>query len=391
MWPVTILLASFSKLALGPPFCEGRALRVIPISVVRFGDDVEQSVLSVIRSGVIAQGPVVAELERRFAEMQGVEHAIAVNNGTTALVAAIEALELEPGDEVITSPFTFIATLNAILEAGAVVRFADISLSDFALDADSVEKQVTDRTRVIMPVHLYGQSADMGRLMAVADRHGLQVIEDSAQAHGARFGGRPVGSFGIGCFSFYATKNLTTGEGGIITTNRTDIADRLRVLRNQGMRARYEYVMAGHNYRLTDLQAAVALPQLDTYPQQIDSRRRNASRLTELLSGIDGLQLPQQLPGRDHVWHQYTLLLPAGVDRQSVVDGLAARGVGSGMYYPRPVYDYDIYRDRADVITTGTPISEDAAARCLSIPVHPHLSDGDVETVAAAVRAELLA
>lgn len=362
---------------------------MIPISVVRFGDEVEQSVLSVIRSGMIAQGPVVAELERRFAELHGVEHAVAVNNGTTALVAAIQALHLEPGDEVITSPFTFIATLNAILEAGAVVRFADISLDDFALDADSVEAQITDRTKVIMPVHLYGQAADMGRLMAVAERHNLRVIEDAAQAHGAAFNGQPVGSFGIGCFSFYATKNLTTGEGGIITTNDAEVADTLRVLRNQGMRARYEYVMAGHNYRLTDLQAAVALPQLDAYPQQLDARRRNAGRLTELLSDVDGLTLPQQLPGRDHVWHQYTLLLPSGTDRQSVIDGLTARGVGSGIYYPRPVYDYDTYRDRADVIRTGTPIAEDAASRCLSIPVHAHLTDAEVETVAAAVRAEL--
>jgi dTDP-4-amino-4,6-dideoxygalactose transaminase len=339
---------------------------------------------------VIAQGPVVAELENRFAELQQVEHAVAVNNGTTALVAAIQALDLQAGDEVITSPFTFIATLNAILEAGAVVRFADISLDDFALDAASVEAQITDRTRVIMPVHLYGQAADMGRIMALAARHGLHVIEDSAQAHGAAFEGRPVGGFGIGCFSFYATKNLTTGEGGIITTNDAAIADTLRVLRNQGMRARYEYVMAGHNYRLTDLQAAVVLPQLDTYPAQLEARRRNAARLTELLADVEGLTLPRELPGRTHVWHQYTLLLPEGHDRQAMADGLAARGVGSGIYYPRPVYDYDTYRARPDVIQTGTPIAEDAAARCLSIPVHAHLTDNDLETVAAAVRAEVL-
>lgn len=364
---------------------------MIPISVVKFGDEVEQSVLSVIRSGVIAQGPVVAELERRFAEMQGVEHAVAVNNGTTALVAAVQALRLQPGDEVITSPFTFIATLNAIIEAGAVVRFADISLDDFALDAASVEAQITERTRVIMPVHLYGQSADMGRIMTLAERHGLAVVEDSAQAHGARFEGRGVGSFGIGCFSFYATKNLTTGEGGMITTNDDEIAATLRILRNQGMRARYEYVMAGHNYRLTDLQAAVALPQLDQYAAQLQARRHNAARLTELLSGVEGLTLPRQLPGREHVWHQYTVLLPAHVDRQGVVDGLAARGVGSGMYYPRPVYDYDTYRNRRDVIVTDTPVSEDAAARCLSIPVHAHLQEGDHETIASALIAELSA
>lgn len=362
---------------------------MIPVSTVKLGPEIEESVLRVLRSGIIAQGPVVAEFERRFAELTGAEHAIAVNNGTTALVAAIQALELKPGDEVITSPFTFIATLNAILQAGAVVRFGDIRIDDFSLDPESVRGQVTDRTRVLLPVHLYGQAADMNALTPIADEHGLAVVEDAAQAHGATIDGRGVGTFGIGCFSFYATKNLTTGEGGVITTNDAAIADRLRVLRNQGMRARYEYVMAGHNYRLTDLQAALVLPQLDAYPAQLAARRANAAQLNELLSGIDGLVLPQQLPGRGHVWHQYTVLLPEGVDRMAFVEALGREGVGSGVYYPKPVYDYDTYRDRPDVITSDTPVAEAAAARCVSLPVHQHLQPGDVETIAAAVRTVL--
>jgi perosamine synthetase len=359
---------------------------VIPISVVQLGPEVEESVLTVIRSGTIAQGPMVAELERRFAELQGVEHAIAVNNGTTALVAAIHALDLRPGDEVITSPFTFIATVNAILEAGATVRFADIRADDFGLDAGSVRAHITERTKVIMPVHLYGQAADLDPLVELAGRHNLHIVEDAAQAHGATYRGRGVGNFGIGAFSLYATKNLTTGEGGLITTNDGEVAARLRILRNQGMRARYEYVMAGHNYRLTDLQAAVAIPQLDRYRENVAIRRENAARLTCLLEDIDELELPRQLDGREHVWHQYTVLLPAGTDRQSFVDGLASAGVGSGIYYPRLAHHYDTYRNRPDVLVSPTPVAESVAARCVSLPIHPSLTSDDLETIGAAVR-----
>ncbi|WP_454129858.1 DegT/DnrJ/EryC1/StrS family aminotransferase [Microbacterium aurum] len=358
---------------------------MIPITTVRLGPEVEESVLRVIRSGNIAQGPVVAEFEERFAALVGAKHAIAVNNGTTALVAAIQAVGLEPGDEVITSPFTFIATLNAILEAGATVRFGDIRVEDFGLDPDSVRAQITERTRVIMPVHLYGQAANVGELAAIAEEHGIQLVEDAAQAHGATFEGRGVGTFGIGCFSFYATKNLTTGEGGIITTDDDEIADRLRILRNQGMRARYEYVMAGHNYRLTDLQAAVVLPQLDAYGDLLAARRANAAGLIERLRDIPGLTLPSQLPGREHVWHQFTIVLPEGVDRAAFVEAMTAEGVGTGIYYPKPVYDYETYANRSDVIRSETPVADDVAARCVSLPVHQYLSEGDLDVISAAV------
>lgn len=362
---------------------------MIPISTVRLGPAVEERVLQVIRSGIIAQGPVVAEFEQRFAELVGAKHAVAVNNGTTALVAAIQSLDLQPGDEVITSPFTFIATLNAILEAGATVRFGDIREEDFALDPASVREQLTERTRAIIPVHLYGQSADMAPLVEIAEERGLAIVEDGAQAHGATYRGQGVGTFGIGCFSFYATKNLTTGEGGIITTNDDAIAETLRIMRNQGMRARYEYVMAGHNYRLTDLQAAVVLPQMDEYPALLSARRANAAGLSARLSDVDGLVLPRELEGREHVWHQYTVILPEGVDRQGFVDALAADGVGSGIYYPKPVYDYETYADRPDVIKSDTPVSDSVAARCVSLPVHQYLSTEDLDTIAAAVRRAL--
>ncbi len=210
---------------------------MIPISVVDVRD-AEPLVLEVIRSGVLAQGPMVERLEDAFAEIAGVRHAVAVNNGTTALVAALQVLDLQPGDEVVTSPFTFVATLNAILEAGATARFADIREDDFAVDPAAVAATVGDRVKVLMPVHLYGQTADMGPLMDIARDRGLHVVEDAAQAHGATYEGKGAGSFGIGSFSFYATKNLTTGEGGMITTDDDAIADRLLVLSNQGMRQR---------------------------------------------------------------------------------------------------------------------------------------------------------
>jgi perosamine synthetase len=361
---------------------------LIPVSTVQFGPDVEELVLSVLRSGMIAQGPMVARLEAEFAEMIGVRHVIAVNNGTTALIAALQVLDLEPGDEVITSPFTFVATLNAILQAGATARFADITTDDFNVSSPLIEALVNERTKVLMPVHLYGQTADMAAIAPIADARGLHIVEDAAQAHGAQLGDRCAGSWGVGCFSLYATKNLTAGEGGLITTNDDDIADRLRLLRNQGMRARYQYEMAGNNYRLTDLQAAVCLPQLPTYDANVAARQRNAEHLNEALADLTWLTTPTQLPGRRHVWHQYTVLLSedAPITRDEFAEHLAREGVGSGAYYPKVVYDYDCYRNDDRVQHDPVPVAFSVARRCLSIPVHPGMDASQLATVAAAVR-----
>lgn len=361
---------------------------MIAISKVVFGDEIEREVLDTLRSGVVAQGPKVKKFEEQFAELVGARHAVAVNNGTTALAAALEVQDLRPGDEVLTSPFTFVATLNAILDAGAIVRFADISADDFNLDPNSVAAAIGDRTKVLMPVHLYGQSADMAALGELSTRHGLRIVEDAAQAHGAEFDGKGVGTFGLGCFSFYATKNLTTAEGGMITTDDGDVADRLRILRNQGMRARYQYEMVGHNYRMTDLQASLALPQLPHYRQQVEQRRRNADLLSIGLKDIPGLRLPRELPNRSHVWHQYTVLVDedSPVDRDELATRLSDAGVGSGVYYPKTAYDYDCYREHPRVVIEDTPVASSVAGRCLSIPVHAHLTSGEVDTVISAVR-----
>lgn len=361
---------------------------MIPVSAVRLGEEEERRVLDVLRSGHLAQGPVVVELEELFASLAGTRHAVAVSSGTTALVAALEVCDLEPGDEVITSPFTFAATLNAILEAGAIARFADISLDDYCLDAKSAAEVLTDRTRVIMPVHLYGLPADMTAIVGLADDIGATLVEDAAQAHGAEVDGRRTGSFGLGCFSLYATKNVTTGEGGVITTSDDSTAERLRILRNQGMRARYEYVIAGHNYRMTDLQAAVGVPQIGRLGEMTSARRRNADRLTSGLSDVAGLVLPSEPVGRRHVWHQYTVrVTPDGpLGRDEFVARLAEAGVGAGIYYPGVVFDHECYLTHPQVVVADVPRARAAAAQVVSLPVHPHLSDEDLDTVIRAVR-----
>jgi perosamine synthetase len=360
---------------------------MVPISSVAIPAEAEELVLQVLRSGHVAQGPRVAELEEKFSALTGVPHTIAVNNGTTALVAALQALDLQPGDEVITTPFSFVATLNAILEAGATVRFADIT-DDFTLDPAAAEALITDRTRAIMPVHLYGLPADMTAFEALATRHGVALVEDAAQAHGAAVGERVVGSFGIGCFSLYGTKNITSGEGGLITTSDDAIADRLRLLRNQGMRARYQYELAGHNYRMTDLQAAVVLPQVGRLPEINATRAANAATLSAGLADLPGVVLPTVPAGRTHVWHQYTIrVTPAArVTREELAERLTEAGIGHGFYYPRLMHDYACYAGDPRVVADATPRAAQITTEVVSLPVHPALSAADLDRVVAAVR-----
>lgn len=330
---------------------------------------------------------MVERLEAAFREVCGVPEAVAVSNGTVALVAALQALGIGPGDEVVTSPFTFAASLNAILDVGATARFADIG-EDFTVDPDALEAAVGPRTAVIMPVHLYGLPAQMDRIEPIGEAHGLAIVEDAAQAPGAQVGDRPVGSFGVGCLSLYATKNVTAGEGGVITTADATVADRLRVLRNQGMRERYRYEVPGHNYRMTDLQAAVALPQLARLASSNERRRRNAERLSEGLRGVPGLQTPKVDPGRTHVFHQYTVRVTdeAPWGRDQLAAELARLGIESGVYYPRAVYDYNCYRSHSGVRIEPMPGAEAAAREVLSLPVHPGLTDDDLDRIVDTVR-----
>ncbi|MEQ1873200.1 MAG: DegT/DnrJ/EryC1/StrS family aminotransferase [Ilumatobacteraceae bacterium] len=367
---------------------------MIPISVVKTGPEEEELVLQVLRSGMLTQGPMVQRFEELCCEMTGARHAIAVNNGTTALVVALEALKLQPGDEVITSAFTFVATLNSILESGATARFADIDADDFNLDPSSVADLVSDRTRVVMPVHLFGQPCDLAPLTKAAKKRNLAVIEDAAQAHGATYQNVRVGTtIGQATFSFYATKNLQSGEGGVITTDDDALADRLRLLRNHGMKARYQYEVAGHNYRLTDLAAAVAIPQFARLPRITAARTANAAYFSSNLSGLPGVVTPITRPDRTHAWHQYTLRITSdcATSRDEVLRRLNEAGIGAGVYYPRAVYDYECYRSHPRVVIGENPVAELVATQVISLPVHQHLTEGERDQIVAAVHASVKA
>ncbi len=271
-----------------------------------------------------------------------------------------------------------------------MARFADIG-DDFNLDPASASELAGPATRAVMPVHLYGLPAPMAEVMAMAARLGLAVVEDAAQAVGARYQGQPAGSFGVGCFSLYATKNVTTGEGGVVTTGDFALAERLRILRNQGMRAKYDYVMAGHNYRLTDLQAALGVAQMARLAEINEARRRNAAILGSGLSGISGLVLPGVPADREHVFHQYTVRVTPDAPRtaEELATALAERGIGTGRYYPRLVHDYEVYRHHRNVRLDPTPRAARAATEVLSLPVHPNLTAEHLERIVAATRAAL--
>jgi len=362
----------------------------IRISPPQLGPEVEELVLSVLRSGQLAQGPMVERFEALCTAMAGTAHAVAVVNGTVALDAALAVLEIGPGQEVITSPFTFAATINAILRTGASVRFADIR-DDFTIDPGSVAALIGPATAAIMPVHLYGLPSDMPPLMSLATAHALAVVEDAAQAHGADIDGRRAGSFGLGCFSFYATKNVTSGEGGCVTTDDSMLAERLRVTRNQGMRSRYDYAMIGQNWRMTDVAAAIAIPQMERLDEIIRARRDNAAVLTSLFESNPAITTPRLPADRRHVWHQYTVLLDHGVDRDRVARSMSADGVDTGVYYPKLVWDHDAYRNHPGVHRDDTPVARDCASRCLSVPVHPGLSAHDLQRVAESLEHALSA
>ena len=363
---------------------------MIPVSTLSIGTPEEELVLEVLRSGRLVRGPMVDRFEAAVADVTGTRHAVAVNNGTSALIAALLAHGIGPGDEVVTAPFTFVATLNAILHVGATPRFADIG-DDFNVDPASVERALTPRTRAILPVHLYGCPAPMHELAALATRHGLAVVEDGAQALGAGLGDRPVGGFGTACFSFSATKNVTTGEGGAVTTDDDAIADALRVLRDQGQRGPYDYERPGFNLRMTELEAAVGVAQLQRLDGLLAARRRHARRLQEGLAGLPGLVVPHEPAGRRHVYHQFTVRVTAAApcSRDELSDALREAGVESRVFYPRPVYDYECFRRDPRVGTPCTPGAALAGREVLSLPVHPGLTECDLEQIVAAVRKAL--
>jgi dTDP-4-amino-4,6-dideoxygalactose transaminase len=344
------------------------------------GEEEKRSVLAALESGALAQGGRVRELEEEFAAFVGVPHAVATSSGTTALHLALLAAGVGEGDEVVTVPFTFIASASTILHTGARPAFVDVRPDDFCIDPARVEAAVTPRTRAIVPVSLYGQPADMPALAEIAERRGLALVEDAAQAHGAAIGERRSGSWGVGCFSFYPTKNMTTGEGGMLTTADADLAERARLLREHGMKVRYHHEVLGYNFRMTDVHAAIGLAQLPKLPAYNQRRQQIAARYDAELRGVI---TPAVRPGATHVYHQYTIRVAR---RDEFAEALRRRGVGSGIYYPIPVHRQKPFL----ALGYGDqrfPVTERLVQEVLSIPVHPSLSDAEVSTVIAAVNA----
>lgn len=340
----------------------------------------------VVSKSQFVLGPAVERFEAAFAEYIGVDHCVGLNNGTSALQLALHACDVGPGDEVITTPHTWISTTWAISYVGAKPVYVDIDPTTYTLDPAPVRQAITPRTKAILPVHLYGQACDLGPLLQLADEHGLALIEDAAQAHGAFYRGRRVGSIGrVGCFSFYPGKNLGAfGEAGAIVTSDATIAARVRRLRDHAQDGRHHHVEIGYNARMEGVQGAVLDVKLQYLDEWNAARRRHAARLSELLADVPNLCLPTAADPDRHVWHLFVVLL-SGVDRSRLMTQLAERGVASAIHYPTPVPYQPAYAQlgyrRGDF-----PVAEDVTSRCVSLPMYPELTDEQLEYVAQTVR-----
>jgi perosamine synthetase len=362
---------------------------MIPISKPLIGDAEKRAVMEVLESGILAQGPRTAELENEFQRVCGVSHAVATSSGTTALHTALLAHGIGPGDEVITTPFTFIASVNSILFTGARPVLVDIEEDTFNLNPNLVASAVTAHTKAVMPVHLYGYPCDMNPIMEVARLHRLAVIEDAAQAIGADYEGRPIGSFGAGCFSLYATKNVMSGEGGMITTDDEAFGERCRMIRNHGSRRRYYHETLGFNFRMTDLHAAIGVVQIGRLGEFTAKRRANAAYLNEHINNPRVIT-PKVKPGYGHVWHQYTIRIPSrdgdntGAARDRASQQLTEMGVGTGIFYPIPAHKQEHLRSLG-LDKVSLPVAERLALEVISLPVHPQLSEDDLRTIVKAV------
>ncbi|TQQ79325.1 DegT/DnrJ/EryC1/StrS family aminotransferase [Halonotius terrestris] len=356
---------------------------MIPLANPTFGPDEIDAVDDVLESGMVADGPEVRAFEAEFADYCGAGHAVATSNGTTALHAALEALDIGAGDRVVTTPLSFVASANAIRLAGARPVFADIDPETYNLDPAATERAVRKADAdAILAVHLYGLPADVAALRDIADDAGIPLVEDAAQAHGATVDGDAVGTFGdAAAFSFYPTKNMTTGEGGMILTDREAVADRAASFCNHGRGSDggYAHERVGHNFRMTSLAAAIGRVQLDRLPEWVASRRANAQRLTDELSDIDGLTTPNAPDGVEHAYHQYTVRVP---DRERLQAHLADNGVDSGVYYPTPIHELAAY----DGYDADAPVAEAAADEVLSLPVHPNLTETELDRIVEATR-----
>jgi len=356
---------------------------MISLADPRFEEAERMAVDRVLADGMVADGPEVRKFEEEFANFCDAEHAVAAANGTAALHAALEALEIGQGDTVVTTPFSFVASSNAIRLAGATPVFADIDPATFNLDPEAADQAVArSDADAVLVVHLYGLPANMAAFQDLAEDRDVKLIEDAAQAHGGTYWESSVGSFGdAAAFSFYPTKNMTTGEGGIVLAKSEAVADRAASYVNHGRTGdgTYAHQRVGHNYRMTSLAAAIGRVQLEKLPAWIDRRRSNAATLSSALEGLPDLKTPTEPVGRKHAYHQYTLRTSR---RESLRDSLEAADVASGTYYPTPIHKLEAYEG----FDPSVPNAEQAAEEVLSLPVHPHLSASDLDRIVEATR-----
>lgn len=356
--------------------------RHIPIAKPVITGDELSAIGDVLRSGMLAQGRAVEEFERGFSEYIGAANAIAVSNGTVALDLALKAHGIGQGDEVITTPFTFIATANSILYQGAKPVFADVDEKTFNIRPEAVLEKITGKTKAVIGVHLFGHPFDVPALEEICGDHDIILIEDCAQAHGAEYRGKKAGSSGTGCFSFYPTKNITTGEGGMITSGSANITEQCRLLRNHGQSSKYYHTVLGYNFRMTDIQAAIGLVQLKNLEEFNRKRIRNAAFLNSHIR-IDGLVLPSKEPDARHVYHQYVVITQKGcIDRDRFMKYLTANGIGCAVHYPLPIYMQPLYRGLGHTKEgAGCPVADGLASSVLSLPVHPSLEQADLQYI----------
>lgn len=354
---------------------------MIPIAKPLLGKEEIDAVTEVLSSGMIAQGPKVEEFELAFSEYVGCKYAAAVNSGTAALHIALLANGIGKGDEVITSPFSFIATANSILYTGAKPVFADIESDTYNIDPEIIQEKITPKTRAILPVHLYGHPADMKAITEIAEDNKLIIIEDACQSHGATCLGQEVGSFGTGAFSFYPTKNMTTSEGGMLTTDEKEIAEKAKMIRAHGSKVRYLHEMLGFNLRMTDIAAAIGLVQLGKLDRFTATRQKNAEILSAGLKGISGIMPPVIRADCTHVFHQYTV---KAKKRDKLEAFLKGKEIGTGVYYPISIHKQPFYRELG--YRDSLPVSEKAAEEVISLPVHPALSKDDLQEIVEAIK-----
>jgi len=347
------------------------------------GEEEIEAVSRVLRSHVLTNGPETATFEREFAEYHEAAHGVAFANGTVALTAMYSALGIGPGDEVIVPSLTFVSSATSVLLVGAQPVFAEIDPETFNLDPADVATRITRRTKALLAVHYGGQPADLAELKALADEHGLLMLEDAAEAHGARYRDRPVGAWGVaGMFSFTPTKNITTGEGGMVVTDDPELADRLRLLRNHGQTALYRHELLGNNWRITEMQAAMGRVQLSKLDGILARKRELAARLDQGLAKIAGVQPPVVRPDRDHVYMLYTVRFSGGTPLRDAVARLAAeRGIETRVYFP-PAHRQPVFSG----VPSDLPVTDDVAGRILSLPAHSRLAVDEVDRIVEAVR-----